>query len=71
MSIVYYIRMAPPLAQQTKDRDLRSEYLGILEDSSRILMDLVNNIMDMSRIESGQLNMELLPFNLPEMPRIP
>jgi len=55
------------LAQQTTDTDLRSEYLRILEDSSRILMDLVNNILDMSRIESGQLNLEPLPFNLPEL----
>jgi PAS domain S-box-containing protein len=55
------------LAQQTTDTYLRIKYLGILEDSSRILMDLVNNILDMSRIESGQLNLELLPFNLPKL----
>jgi PAS domain S-box-containing protein len=55
------------LAQQTTDTDRRIEYLGILEGSSRILMDLVNNVLDMSRIESGQLNLELFPFNLTKL----
>jgi CheY-like chemotaxis protein len=55
------------LAKQTTDPGQRIEYLAILEESSRTLMDLVNNILDMSRIESGQLNLEMFPFNLPEL----
>ncbi len=54
------------LARKTNDLRLLQEYLNILDHSSRILMDLVNDVLDMSKIEVGQLDLESIPFNLTE-----
>lgn len=35
--------------------------------SSNILLDLVNDVLDMSRIESGEIHLESKPFNLQEI----
>jgi PAS domain S-box-containing protein len=52
------------LARQTTDVAILKEYVEILDRSSRLLMDLVNNILDMSRAEAGQLHLDPIPFNL-------
>lgn len=52
------------LARQTTDRVLLQEYIDILDRSSRLLMDLVNNLLDMSRAEAGQISLEPIAFNL-------
>jgi len=54
------------LARQTSDGSLLKEYVDIIDRSSRLLMDLVNNILDMSRAEAGQLHLDPISFNLPE-----
>lgn len=54
------------LARRTTDPVLLHNYLEILDRSSQSLMDMVNNILDMSRAEAGQLQLEAHPFNLPE-----
>lgn len=54
------------LARRATDPVLLHSYLEILDRSSQSLMDLVNNILDMSRAEAGQLQLETHPFNLPE-----
>jgi len=54
------------LARQTTDGVLLQEYIDILDRSSRLLMDLVNNLLDMSRAEAGQIYLEPIPFNLPD-----
>jgi len=54
------------LARQATDRALLQEYVDILDRSSRLLMDLVNNLLDMSRAEAGQIHLEPVPFNLPD-----
>ncbi len=54
------------LARKSTDAGLLQEYLDILDHSSRMLMDLVNNILDMSKIDAGQLGLESIPFNLSE-----
>lgn len=50
------------LARQAADSDRCGQYLGIIEESARVLMNMVNNILDMSRIESGQLTHGELPI---------
>jgi len=40
------------------------QYLSILEESSHSLMELVNSILDMSKIEAGRIEIESVPFNL-------
>ncbi len=52
------------LARKATDPDTINQYLVILEQSSRSLMDLVNNILDMSKIEAGHLEFEAVPFEL-------
>lgn len=54
------------LARQTTDNRQLKEYVDIMEKSSRQLMDLVNDILDMSRAEAGQLHLDMVPFHLPE-----
>ncbi|WP_169737419.1 PAS domain S-box protein [Desulfobulbus elongatus] len=54
------------LARQTTDVARLKEYVDILDQSSRLLMDLVNNILDTSKAEAGQLHLESIPFNLPD-----
>jgi len=54
------------LARKTTDPVILQQYLDIIDQSSGSLMDLVNNILDMSKIEAGQLSLESIPFNLIE-----
>jgi len=52
------------LARTATDPARIDQYLAILEQSSRSLMELVNDILDMSKIEAGRLEFETVPFNL-------
>ncbi len=54
------------LARKTTDHLQLSQYIDILDQSAHLLMDLVNDVLDMSKIEAGQLTVENIPFNLPE-----
>ena len=40
--------------------------LGIVRDSSRHLLALINDVLDISKIEAGQLNLARAPFDLRE-----
>ncbi|WP_372808712.1 ATP-binding protein, partial [Pontiella sp.] len=43
------------------------EYLETVNTSSEALMDIVNDILDLSKIESGKLELEVAPFNLMQL----
>ena len=62
-SLVGFSRMA----RNTTDPAKLAKYHAILEESSRSLMDLVNDILDMSKIEAGRLECEAVPFNLRQL----
>lgn len=55
------------LARTTKDPVKLDQYHTILEQSSRSLMELVNGILDMSKIEAGRMELEAVPFNLRQL----
>ena len=44
--------------------DEMKEYLGKIEGSSRHLLALINDVLEMSRIESGKMELELEPCDL-------
>jgi len=55
------------MAQVLKDTELDSEQrdaLEVVKKSSDSLLSLINDILDISKIEAGKLEMETIPFNL-------
>ncbi len=52
------------LARKTSDPEKLRQYHEILEHSSSSLMDLVNDILDMSKIEADRITLESMPFSL-------
>jgi signal transduction histidine kinase len=36
-------------------------------DSSKWLLQIINDILDISKIESGNMELEMLPFNLQDL----
>lgn len=52
------------LAMTEQDPDTVRQYLGKIDISGRHLLDLINDILEMSRIESGKMEMEYTPTDL-------
>ncbi len=55
------------LLSQTKLDENQREYLNILNASSHLLRDLVNDILDIEKIEAGKLELEEEEFDLKEL----
>ena len=51
------------------DRELVQDYLGKISVSSQHLLSLINDVLDMSRIESGNVTIEASDVHLPEVIR--
>ena len=51
------------LSQTTLD-DRQKEYLHKIGKASSLLMELLNSVLDMSRLESGQIELEAIEFDL-------
>ena len=45
----------------------QTDYLHKIQNASKTLLGIVNDILDYSKIESGKLNIERLPFDLEEV----
>jgi len=45
-------------------RDQRWEYLDIIRTSARSLLGIINDILDLSKIEAGKLGLEETPFDI-------
>ncbi|HOF76283.1 MAG TPA: ATP-binding protein [Bacteroidales bacterium] len=58
------VGFASLLHQQNLDTETRNPYIDIIESSSRQLLNLVNDIIDISRIEAGELKINKTPFEL-------
>jgi CheY-like chemotaxis protein/HPt (histidine-containing phosphotransfer) domain-containing protein/two-component sensor histidine kinase len=53
--------------QKTKLDNNQHEYVRSIRSSSENLLTIINDILDLSRIESGMMHIETLPFNLREL----
>ncbi len=51
------------LAQQSHDLPELQSYNTKIEQASRTLLRLINDILDISKIEAGKLTLEAIPFN--------
>lgn len=51
----------------TKLNKVQQEYLGAVRRSSRHLLETVNDILDLSRLGAGKLQLEKIPFRLSEV----
>lgn len=49
------------------NKDLVIEYLKKISISSRHLLSLINDVLDMSRIESGNVKLEEVKVHLPDV----
>ncbi|MFV9681321.1 response regulator [Pseudomonas sp. NY15367] len=55
------------LLETTSLNDEQSEYAALATESTEHLLKVINDILDFSRIERGALELEAIPFNLPEL----
>ncbi|HBO91956.1 MAG TPA: hybrid sensor histidine kinase/response regulator, partial [Gammaproteobacteria bacterium] len=46
---------------------VQRHYVDIARRSGRTLLDLINDVLDLSKIESGKLELEKKPFSLREL----
>jgi two-component system CheB/CheR fusion protein len=54
------------LLEKTPLDPMQAEYVSALKTSGRNLLSLINDILDLSRIEAGKMKVELADFNLAE-----
>jgi signal transduction histidine kinase/CheY-like chemotaxis protein len=45
----------------------QTKYLRVIEDSGQHLLQLINDILDLSKIESGKVELELEPVSIPDL----
>ncbi|MEI8371186.1 MAG: ATP-binding protein, partial [Planctomycetia bacterium] len=55
------------LVLQTPLSDEQREYLGIVEESAESLLGILNDILDLSRVEAGRLPIERVPFAMRDL----
>ncbi|MFH1139502.1 MAG: PAS domain S-box protein [Pseudomonadota bacterium] len=55
------------LLAETSLTDRQREYLETLRQSTEVLLESINDILDYSKIEAGKLDIELIPFDAGEV----
>ncbi|MCW5633991.1 MAG: PAS domain S-box protein [Rubrivivax sp.] len=61
------VGLARLLQDERLDGSRRAEYLAHLADSARLLSGIVSDVLDLSKIESGHLQVECIDFDLHEV----
>ena len=54
------------MKNELQEPDKLADHLNKLEDAGRLLLGIINDILDMSRIESGKTTLNVKPMNLTE-----
>ncbi|MCL2185309.1 MAG: PAS domain-containing protein [Treponema sp.] len=62
-SIMGFSELAMDIAGNPKIKD----YLGKIKTNSEWLLQIINNILDLSKIESGKMELEKIPFNMHDL----
>ncbi len=52
------------ILKRTELTDAQYEYLNIIESSGETLLSIINDILDLSKIEAGHMELEKIPFSL-------
>ena len=52
------------LLQQTAASSMQRDYLDKVQSSSKLLLDMVNDVLDFSKIEAGKLELEVREIHL-------
>ena len=55
------------LLDQSQLNDSQHGYVGTLKKSSNILMDILNDILDLAKIEAGRMELKKSTFSLPDI----
>jgi signal transduction histidine kinase/CheY-like chemotaxis protein len=55
------------LMLQTDLKSEQKQYAGIIENASNNLLEIVNDVLDISKIEAGKLNLENKDFNIKDI----
>ncbi len=55
------------LAEASSDESKRNEYIQIVQDNAMYLLQLIDDIIDISKIESGQLDIHHTTFSLSDL----
>ena len=55
------------LLSNTEDPQEKQQYMGIIKNNNELLLELVNDILDLSKIEAGTIEFNYTDFDLNEM----
>lgn len=55
------------LLLETQQNDVQRRYCRIAKSSAEMLYNLINDILDLSKIEAGKIELESIPFDLREL----
>ena len=53
------------LAMETEDKQEKAGYIEVIKTNNELLLQLINDILDLSKIEAGFINFEYMEFNFP------
>lgn len=55
------------LLKRTEQNEKQAHYCNVADTSAKLLLHIINDILDLSRLESGKVSLEFQPFHLQEL----